>query len=293
MRTLFLLTFAFLIIACSGIQPPSESITKKPVIEPSNEVVLFSEVEWMPLNPARGNKGPKAANLWGDRNGPGPSGFLVSFVDGFSSPPHIHNVAYRGVVISGLIHNDDPDAGKMWLPAGSFWTQPAGENHITSARGKNIIAYIEVDNGPFLVLPSEKAFDDGERPVNVDQSNIVWLDASNTTWIDQSTISGSSKNPEIAFLWGNPQDNQLNGTLLKLPAGFSGKINSSTSNLRAVLIEGKMHYMGTGNSGLITMEPGSYFVSNAKPVHHVSCDAEEDCIIYVRLDGKLNIISNQ
>ena len=90
----------------------------------SHEVVLTSDVEWEQLNPARGDKSPQAGTLWGDRKGTVPTGFLARFVDGFSSPPHIHNVTYRAVVISGSIHNDDPDAAEMWMPVGSFWTQP-------------------------------------------------------------------------------------------------------------------------------------------------------------------------
>ena len=60
-------------------------------------------------------------------------------MDGFSSPPHIHNVTYRAMVIKGLVHNDDPEAENMWMPPGSFWTQPAGEAHITSAKGEENI----------------------------------------------------------------------------------------------------------------------------------------------------------
>ena len=137
------------------------------------DLVLASEVTWEQLNPARGDKSPKAGTLWGDRNGTGPTGFLVQFADGFSSPPHIHNVSYRGMVISGLIHNDDPGAADMWLPTGSFWTQPKGEVHITAAKGTTNVAYIEIEKGPYLVLPPEEAFDSGERPINVDASNIV------------------------------------------------------------------------------------------------------------------------
>ncbi|MCG8600560.1 MAG: DUF4437 domain-containing protein, partial [Verrucomicrobiales bacterium] len=93
---------------------------------PTTEIVTASEVNWTPLNAARGDASPQAGTLWGDRAGEPQTGFLVKFADGFSSPPHIHNVTYRGVVISGQIHNDDPDAAEMWMPAGSFWTQPAG-----------------------------------------------------------------------------------------------------------------------------------------------------------------------
>ncbi len=42
------------------------------------DAVLTSEVKWEQLNPARGDKSPKAGTLWGDRNGTGPTGFLVS-----------------------------------------------------------------------------------------------------------------------------------------------------------------------------------------------------------------------
>ena len=59
---------------------------------------------------------------------------------------------------------------------GSFWTQPKGEVHITAAKGTTNVAYIEIEEGPYLVLPTEEAFDSGERPINVDASNIVWID---------------------------------------------------------------------------------------------------------------------
>jgi hypothetical protein len=71
---------------------------------------LKSEVEWTYLNPARKDKAPMAGTLWGDRKGNGPTGFLLKPPEDFQSPPHIHNVSYRGIVIKGVIHNDDPDA---------------------------------------------------------------------------------------------------------------------------------------------------------------------------------------
>ncbi|MEM9052957.1 MAG: DUF4437 domain-containing protein, partial [Bacteroidota bacterium] len=106
----------------------------------TNRVLLSSEIIWQKLNPARGDASPQAGTLWGDRKGEVSTGFLAKFVDGFSSPPHIHNVTYRAVVISGLVHNDDPEAENMWMPPGSFWTQPAGETHITSAQGEEVMA---------------------------------------------------------------------------------------------------------------------------------------------------------
>ena len=283
-RTFLSLALAIFVTVWGSTQVVSQSTTPQP------EVVLMSEVEWSPLNPARGDQSPRAGTLWGDRTGSGASGFLVEFVDGFSSPPHIHNITYRGVVINGLIHNDDPNAENMWLPAGSFWTQPAGDVHITSADDSNNLAYIEIDEGPYLVLPTEEAFDNGEKPINVYKSNIVWLDASNITWIDRSEMSADANETKVAFLWGNPQSGELNGTLVKLPTGFTGKIRNNGSTFRAVVIQGRSQYQVSGETEEKTLEPGSYFGSEGETVHQVSCEAEEECIIYVRTEGKYDVI---
>lgn len=80
---------------------------------PEVAVVPIEEVRFDALNPARGDQSPLAGTLFGDRGAPGPTGFLFRPVDGFSSPPHIHNVGYRGVVIRGEVHNDDPGAAEM------------------------------------------------------------------------------------------------------------------------------------------------------------------------------------
>ena len=264
--------------ACTGFQATSDNTAPEPAAKSTSEVVLTSEVKWTPLNPLRGDNSPKAGTLWGDpdRKFPVATGFLVKFADGFSSPPHIHNITYRGVVISGLVHNDDPNAAKMWMPTGSFWTQPAGEVHITAAKGTDTLAYIEIEEGPYLVLPAEKAFDSGERPVNVDKSNIVWLDASDITWIDQPGMPASANGPKVAFLWGNPQDDQLNGTLVKLPAGFTGKIRNHGSTFHAVVIQGRPKHRVPGETDIKTMEPGSYFSSKVESAHHVSPEAGEE-----------------
>jgi Domain of unknown function (DUF4437) len=276
--------------ACTSLPAAPDSTAPKPAADPTTTVVLMSEVEWTYLNPARGDKAPMAGTLWGDRSGTGPTGFLLKPKDGFSSPPHIHNVSYRGVVISGVIHNDDPDAADMWMPAGSFWTQPKGEVHITAAKGTDTLAYIEIEKGPYLVLPAEKAFDSGERPVNVDTSNLVWLDASDITWIDQPRMPASANGPKVAFLWGSLQDGQLNGTLVKLPAGFTGKINSHGPTFCAVAIKGQPQYQVPGEIDTKILEPGSYFSSKGATVHRVSSKEGEDSIIYVRTDGKYVVI---
>jgi hypothetical protein len=243
------------------------------------ETITSDQIEWGHLNPARGDASPAAGKLWGDRTKDDASGFLVKFKKGFSSPPHIHNVTYRGVVIRGLLHNDDPKAENMWLPAGSFWTQPAGEEHITAAKDQENMAYIEIDSGPYLVQPADQAFDNGERPVNVDKSNLVWLDASDIKWVGEVT------QVKRTFLWGNTKAGELNGNMIKLPAGFKGKINNEGNVFHAVVVAGQSKYQS--NDGLLNLEAGNYFGTDKEGTHQISVEAET--IIYIRTNGKFNI----
>ena len=106
-----------------------------------------------------------------------------------------------------------------------------------AAKGRNNVALVEIDKGPYLVLPTEQAFDSGERPVNVDASNIVWVDVPG--------ISSSLEGPKIAYLWGNLQNGQSNGTFIKLPAGFPSRIQTHDSIFRAVVIKGQPDYQVT------------------------------------------------
>jgi hypothetical protein len=289
MRAFRSLAVASIVTAGASMLIASCSFAQEPADEPTKEVVLKSEVQWDHLNPKRGDLAPKAGTLWGDRNGTEPTGFLLRPPEDFQSPSHIHNISYRGIVITGVIHNDDPDAAKMWMPAGSFWTQPKGEVHITAAKGAGSLAYIEIEKGPYLVLPQEEAFDSGERPVNVDKSNIVWLDASDITWVDQHGIADAANGPKVAYLWGDTQDGQLNGTLLKLPAGFAGTINSHGTEFRAVVVKGLPQYK-MSKEDIKTLEPGSYFSSKgSSAVHQVSSKAKEETIIYVRTNGKYDV----
>ncbi len=289
MRYFLAFIFVGLLAACESPQVEFDSSNTPHISNPTNEVVLYSDIKWGALNPARGAKGPKAANLWGDRTTGGATGFLVQFVDGFSSPPHIHNVTYRGMVISGLLHNDDPQAEKMWLPPGSFWTQPAGEVHITAASSRKNLAYIEIDSGPYLVRPTEEASDKGERPVNIDAANIVWLDASTVEWIDPKKSTPSSNGAEVAFLWGKPQGTQLYGTLLKVPAGFAGEVLSLGSVFRAVVIDGELQYQMPMEMEAKVLASGSYFGSTGEAVHTIASKATKEALIYIRSNGQYEV----
>ncbi|MCO7187512.1 DUF4437 domain-containing protein [Pseudoalteromonas sp. XMcav2-N-2] len=235
------------------------------------KVVSTEQIEWGYLNPARGDKSPRAANLWGDRTDSGATGMLVRFEPGFSSPPHIHNVSYRGIVIEGSLHNDDPTAKAMWMPSGSFWTQPAGEDHITSASAPANMIYLEIDSGPYLVKPSAQQFDNGERPVNLHYDNLTWLDQSTSAQLSGNGI-------EMANLW---QRSSLSGVLLRLPANTKMTLSSEGTEFKAVVIQGQLNF--ERENARQVLHAGS-FVTAHQPVD-MSFSADQQVLLYVRTNA--------
>ncbi len=209
---------------------------------------------------------------------------LVTFADGFQSPPHIHNITYRAVVIDGAVHNDDPAAEKMWMGPGSFWTQPLGESHITAAKGMNTTIFLEILSGPYLVKPAQEAFDAGERPINVAARNIVWLDAADTTWI-------TGVGPKLAYLWGKLSGNEKNGTFVKLPAGYSGTLTTAAPLMRVVTIRGVTQVQVSGRPDEHELDPGSFFGSRGEASHQLSCVSGNECTLYLHTEGRFRLTS--
>jgi hypothetical protein len=170
----------------------------------------------------------------------------VKFADGFSSPPHIHNVTYRAVVIAGEVHNDDAGAVPMWMVPGSFWTQPQSESHITSSRGDSM-AYVEIDDGPYLVHPADQAKPVPEKPVNLDASNLVWT---------ASSVEGV----QVSRLWGEP-DVGVGGVMVRVQPGVVTRLEA-TEAVRAVVVEGSP---SVGEKGGVAA-PGSLISGTAHRV---------------------------
>ncbi|WP_375749187.1 DUF4437 domain-containing protein [Vibrio sp. HN007] len=286
-------TVAAITSGCSSIAT-TENNSPEQTTTPVSKVVLNSEVNWEALNPARGDKSPKAGTLWGDRNGYGATGYLLNPVDGFLSPPHIHNINYRAIVIEGEFHNDDPNADDMWMPAGSVWTQPKGEVHVTGARGKHPVAYIEIEQGPYLVLPSAKKdeYPSDSAPMNIDESNIVWLNAADITWLDQAGVEDANDAPKVAFLWGEMTEGKINGSFIKLPAGFKGELRTEGTAIHAITVKGNTMHQAPGSNEVKTLEPGSFFGSDGQSVHQLESSKNEESIIYIRTNGKYSVVSS-
>ncbi|MEP5832299.1 MAG: DUF4437 domain-containing protein, partial [Maribacter dokdonensis] len=167
------------------------------------------------------------------------------------------------------------------LPAGSYWQQPAGEAHITAADGEENLAFLDIQEGPYLVKPTSEAFDNGERPVNVDKTNLVWLNANDIQWVSEKS------NVETAFLWGSHEKNQLRAALLKLPAGFSGSIKNLSPNFRAVVISGGITHQFSKKGTKNQLDAPSYFGAEENATSIISTTKET--VIYIRSNGDFEV----
>ena len=168
----------------------------------------------------------------------------------------------------------------MWMPTGSFWTQPAGEDHTTAANDKTNLIYLEIDEGPYLVKPSKEHFDNGERPINVHADNMVWLQKSDLVNIAANGVS-------VAYLWG--ETSSVYGTLVKLPKGFKGSIKSNGDEFKAVVIKGSINYTQNNTPRQIELNAGSYIESSTAAHHSVESANQSETIVYVRTSSKFSV----
>lgn len=272
------------LMACNSPKTSEKSEVEKSTEEivitnPTNKIGLSKDIEFVPLNPARGDKAPQAGAIYGNIRENVPTGYIGKFKNGFSSPPHIHNVTYRAIVMNGEFHNADEKSPNFWMPQGSVWTQAQGQPHITSAQGENAMAYIQIETGPYLVKPVSEAFESKDRSMNIDASNVMYLGAKETRLVEKGSAA------KVAFLW--KLNNGEQGYLLKLPSGFKGKINSKGSVFFAVVIKGNVAYTMPNTKKATNLDQGSHFESKAEAIHDISTDKET--LIYIRTNGDFKV----
>lgn len=250
-------------------------------------IVKREDIKWNYLNPARGNKSPGAGNLWGDFREARATGYILKPKDGFKSPPHIHNVDYKAVIIEGKFHNGTAGEKEMWMGNGGYWTQPKGLVHETFAKdGKDRLALIEIEEGPYEVLAPKQAFENSDKQVRMDPSNIIWHNANDVKWIDEAASKAGAK---VAYFWGSPEEGKFSGTFVKFPARFKGKLAVYGDDFKAVVVRGKPT-LTLENKKSETLEPASFFGAEGGPFKQsVTSAPSEETILYIRTNGLYNV----
>ncbi len=95
----------------------------------------------------------------------------------------------------------------------------------------------------------------------------------------------------MAFLWGKLTGQEKNGTFVKLPAGYSGKLSTAAPLMRAVTIRGATEVQLSGEADEHKLDPGSYFGSTGEASHQLSCVSGVECILYLHTEGRYQLRS--
>ncbi|MEM8524318.1 MAG: DUF4437 domain-containing protein [Bacteroidota bacterium] len=108
MKKIFgILVVSSLIFSCQEQQKThtKQVIDRVKIENPTNQIGLSKDLNFIPLNPERCDKAPQAGAVYGNIRENVATGYIGKFKDGFSSPPHIHNITYRAIVMNGELHN--------------------------------------------------------------------------------------------------------------------------------------------------------------------------------------------
>lgn len=132
---------------------------------------------------------------------------------------------------------------------------------------------------------AEEAFDNDEHPLNLAADKIVWLGPDDIEWIDREEASGAS----VSYLWGDPGAGELSGAFVRLAPRSEADLSSNTAQLRSVLIKGNVSHEIKSAIQPRNIAAGGYFTSDAQISHSLTCEAEDECLIYVRTEGHFTL----
>lgn len=79
----------------------------------------------------------------------GAHGTIIKMPAGFVSVVHSHTGEYWAVVISGVGVNGVPGSVDIPMPAGSYWSQKGGEDHVTKCISRNECIFFISQNVKF------------------------------------------------------------------------------------------------------------------------------------------------
>lgn len=79
----------------------------------------------------------------------------IKMPGGTASGVHTHTYSYYGVVIAGVVANELPGSKQDHpLPAGSYWYQKGGEQHVTKCISQTECIFFVTSKGAFDYLPA-------------------------------------------------------------------------------------------------------------------------------------------
>jgi quercetin dioxygenase-like cupin family protein len=261
--------------------------TEKPVEKPAEpppppRKVMISmtpaELQWAPVVPEAGDKGPMAAPLWGDMKTEA-NGMFVKLPAADKGMLHTHSGGFHALGVTGMTYQQD--GGKVHpLAQGSYWFGPANAPHMNACPGKTpCILFAHFNDSKFDIAPAKAV-----KGAKVDAKAVEkTLKAAKWTPFDDKNPKGTSWSP----LWGDSQS-EPSGLYIKVPAGNAPFWHIHKADYHAVVLAGTLNNIESGSEAK-DLPVGSYYMQPGGNKHTTNCKAGgPDCIVYVYMTGPMD-----
>lgn len=233
---------------------------------------LFGELSLSRITPFV-NFGSWWGTLFGSAHGT-----LGVFGAGQASPPHTHSGTYYGVVLSGTIKNpfgteDSPPA----LPASSFWSVPAEEQHVTKCElGEPCLFYFHSrDAFDFAVL---------DAGVTEPRSDVALsIPGADLNFVEISPFA------QFATVWGD-RESGPHGTFGNFNPESASPLHTHSVAYHGIVISGTLINPFNGETDPVPLTTGSYWFVPAGVPHVTACISDESCRFYFHAEGAFDFL---
>lgn len=262
---------------------PTPKPEDKPAPPPPRKVmksVMADKLDWKPLVPEAGDKGPMVATMFGDMMSAA-NGFFIKLPAGDKGLLHTHTNDYHGVGVTAT--SAAQDGGKTHaVAASSYWFQPGGTAHLNACPGKTpCIGFAHFTAGKFDFAPAKPA--KGAKP----DPKAVEKTAKAAKWVKFDETN--AKSPAFSPLWGDMKTGPF-GMYIKTPPGNAAFWHLHSSDYHAVVLAGTVDHRESGTEP-IWHTPGSYWWQPAGNKHVDLCKADgPECLIYLYMEGPFDVV---
>lgn len=106
--------------------------------------------------------------------------------------------------------------------------------------------------------------------------------------LQYTPLAPEGEGPEMAVVWGNPQEGP-SGFFLRIPSGAKAGVHNHTAAYHAVVVSGPhKHWLAGGAKKAKPLEAGSYWFQPGGQAHDDECTSAIPCVLFIISEGKFD-----
>lgn len=110
--------------------------------------------------------------------------------------------------------------------------------------------------------------------------------------LQYTPLSPEGPGPEMAVVWGNPQEG-ASAFFLRLPPGAKAGVHNHTADYHALVVAGPhKHWLAGGAKKAKPLDAGSFWFQPGGQAHDDECASKEPCVLFVISGGKFDFVAD-